>query len=291
MIRKIRIIMKHSSIILIGSGLLIGFVIGYSVQGSHPKSPGSPAADGNQKMEQAGGGAAASSGEEARLAPSNHTPVPSGSGLDVDTEQLRSVERKAARYDWLQKNGMQTYGLMFDENTFTPQPQLLEFMGLNDAESEQLRTQANTAEQAVKDWELANAQCTADTVTNCVYELPPLPEEYKDGFLRDLATLFDPEDIETMTPIVDKLYDRLSQKRTVSVTYVTKEDYLQRIAPHYRAQNSIDSDMLELNIVYYAENGNQRGSSSTMFGIDSTNHDYGMQARWTHLFKYGSATE
>lgn len=204
-------------------------------------------------------------------------------------KRLRFFERKAARYDWLRKNGMHTHAISFLENSF--EPQLLEFMGLNETESDQLRTMASTANEAVLEWELANAQCIEDTPTNCVYELPPLPEEYKANFIQELATLFDPDDMETMNPIVEKLYESLNNKRIASVTYVSKEEYLQQRNPLFQSNSSISTDMLELMIQRFDENGNQRGRYSTTFGIDQDVSGFNMQGRWAHLFNYGGEIE
>lgn len=275
--------MKRTSLILMVVGLIVGFAVGYIVHSERPAvfdtAPQTAEAPRDQTV---------SSREQELLLQSIELLDQTTAELEAARNRLGRFERVAKRYDWLKQNGVQTHSLSFDESTFEPRPHLMEFLDLNETEAERFSSMSTKALTEVQAWEQSHARCTIDNATNCVYEITPLPVEFKDNFLNELGKFLPSDDVEFLNTIVDKLYDPLAGKREVSLTFIDKDVYAEKHLAQNPNSHPPDSDMMTLMVKRYDEDGNSRGSWSSTFGADNVQW---MESRWAHLFTFSGDSE
>lgn len=279
--------MKRSSIAFLLGGLLSGFACGYIIQGNSdsteqtpPITVESPIEPGQPKPGQAR--------EKDLLLQAIHELDLTTAELETATARIERMELKAKRYDWLKNNGIQDHSLSFQRDTFKPSAKLLEFLGLDETDSQVVIGIAETARVAVEEWEAGCAECVEDTSTNCVYEIPPIPENYKQAFIQSLKTVLHPDDVDLLSLSLNNLYSPLQENRKVSLTFVSKEEYTEQQEARRKKSYGTPSDKLKIEVVRFDESGRRRGSSSSTGTIGQSFH---FGKRWDHLFTLDNFSE
>lgn len=251
-------------------GVVVGFVIGFSLSGSHhPEPPPTGAGDStedNSSLLQ----------EQALLVDSIVLMEQMNADLNVVRQQLQAMERTAKRYEWLKRNDVDNHRLYFNQYSFEPRADLMDFLDLDAAESERLRTAAQRTFEQVQAWELAHATCTWDSPTNCVYEIGALPDTIKQDFIRELENLLPTGDVEFLSPAVEQFFDPLEVKREVSLSFMRQIPYAEDPT---RSEN-----ILELTVLNYDDAGNFSGSINSPIVASAAPW---FETRWSHLFDLG----
>ena len=209
------------------------------------------------------------------------------SELEEARARIQRMERKAKRYDWLRDNGLHgNYAMRIDQETFKPTKELLDFLGLDEEDADTFNRFAEESFDAVRSWETDNAVCTTDNATNCVYEIGPLPDSFKQDYIAQLGSLLHPEDLQLIQPSISDLFDQYSGKREVSATFVSSDDYAELMTRRGTPGGFIESDMINISIHQFSKNGHSRGSRSSWTAI-SPGHPLlknPFVQRWSHLF-------
>lgn len=213
--------------------------------------------------------------------------------LETAKNNIMRMERKARRYDWLRDNGLHgDRSMSFNRTDFGPSQKLIEFLSLDEPESEQLKQLCEDTYTAATAWEQENAVCTEDTHTNCIYEIAPLPDSFREGYVAQLGEVLHEEDIQLLGPAIDDVFHSYGNKRIVSATFIPAEEYAASMKRRGQKMYGEPSDKIRIKVQRLDEHGNKRGSSSSTFSADrlSSTHNETLK-RWNHLFDLGSFAE
>lgn len=267
--------MKRSSIALVLGGVLSGFVFGYVVQDHQDSEEPTPQTTPESSIEPIDAKRASTMEKDLLLQAIHELDLTTAELADA-TARIKRMELKAKRYDWLKNNGIRDYSLSFNQYSFQPSPKLLEFLGLDKTDSEAVMGIAETARGEIKKWESDQAVCIQETATNCVYEIPPVPESYKEAFRKSLESILHPDDVELLSYSIDQIYDRL-QQRKVSIAFASTEWHKSFLY----GVNGSPPDRISIEEEWLDESGRNRGSSSSTGPFGQSTY---LNEQWGHLF-------
>ncbi|WP_372794738.1 hypothetical protein [Pontiella sp.] len=288
--------MKKAWGIGLGTGMIIGLAAGFSIHppdSPDPEPAALPASVPVPAAESAAPSPARSKEQELLLLAIEELDLTTAELEDARSRILR-MERKARRYDWLRDNGLHgDYSMSFSKDTFEPQQKLIDFLGLDEAETAAFKQLCADTHDAVAAWELEHAVCTEDSSTNCTYEIDLLPDAFRSTYVAGLSALLHEEDVQLLTPAIEDMFSDYDNRQVVSATLIPADAYQEYLQKRgHKMEHWEPRDMIKIQVQRLDENGNKRGSSSSTFSTNPVHLEHNqMYKRWNHLFDFGALNE
>jgi hypothetical protein len=139
-------------------------------------------------------------------------------------EYLNILELNTKRYDWLIEKIVEAniplFHLEKKEFKFSPDEEMVKFMGWNDKERDAVREISVNTSNEIAAWEKKNAKLIEAKEKSWSYEIPEAPKTIEESYFNAIQSLLSEDDIYVLTPIVDAAFSKSLAKKIITVSFL-----------------------------------------------------------------------